>query len=147
MTNATSTSPQVGLRHGAEFVVEDRHTVPRVAADWPGFADMPPVLATAIMIGFIEQTCIEGLRPYLTEAQPTVGTHVDISHVAPTPVGLTVRADVELVHIEGRTLTFRVRCHDDKDLIGEGIHKRAIIDIARFGDRLDAKRRLSLEKE
>jgi fluoroacetyl-CoA thioesterase len=54
------------------------HTVPEVDDSWPGFKDMPPVFATAMMIGFIEQTCIEALRPYLTAEQRTVGTHVDV---------------------------------------------------------------------
>ena len=65
---------------------------------------MPPVLATAIMIGFIEQTCIQALRPYLAPGQHSVGTLINISHSAPTSVGMTVKANVELEAIKGRKL-------------------------------------------
>jgi fluoroacetyl-CoA thioesterase len=114
------------------MVVAAKHTVPEVERDWIGFVDMPPVLATAMMIGFIEQTCIQALRPYLSVDQRTVGTHVDVSHVAATPVGMQVRANVELIEVEGRSLVFRVACFDQGGLIGEGLHRRAIIDATRF---------------
>ncbi|MFE8596468.1 thioesterase family protein [Archangium violaceum] len=127
---------ETGLRHSERLLVEDRHTVPRIVADWSGFADMPPVLATAMLIGFIEHTCVLGLRGLLTPEQRTVGTHVDISHVAPTPVGRTVTAAVELVRIDGNALLFNVTCHDDSGLVSEGTHRRAIIDMARFCKRL-----------
>jgi len=108
-------------------------------ADWPGFADMPAVFATAMMVGFMEQTCIEALRPYLEEGQRTVGTHVDMSHVAATPVGMVVEARVELVEVQGKALVFKVACSDEAGPIGEGVHRRAIIDLRRFEERLAAK--------
>ena len=120
------------------MVVAPRHTVPQVC-DWPGFSDMPPVFATAMMVGFMEQTCIQALRPYLAEGLHTVGTHVDMSHVAATPVGMEVEARVELVEVQGKALVFRVACHDAAGLIGEGMHRRAIIDLQRFEQRLAAK--------
>ncbi len=123
---------RIGMRHCERMVVEDRHTVPKIAGDWPGFADMPPVLATAIMIGFIEQTCIQALRPYLMPGQHSVGTLVKISHSAPTPVGLTVRATVELEAIKGLKLRFKVLCEDETGPIGNGTHERVIIDVERF---------------
>lgn len=129
----------VGLRHQERFVVAPIHTVPEIDESWPGFRDMPPVLATAIMIAFIEQTCVEGLRPFLQSAQRTVGTHVDVSHVAATPVGMTVTAEVELVGIEGKLLMFKVTCRDDAGVIGEGRHQRAIIDVDRFMKKLGEK--------
>lgn len=128
-----------GLRHQEQMTVASRHTVPQVEPNWPGFRDMPPVLATAMMIGFIEQTCVEALRPYLATTQRTVGTHVDIGHVAATPPGLVVTATVELVEIDERALLFRVACHDPFGLIGEGVHRRAIIDLERFMQRLADK--------
>ena len=66
MVTTSETGPQVGLRHSEAMLVEPKHTVPQVAPDWPGFADMPPAFATAMMIGFIEQACIQGLRPHLS---------------------------------------------------------------------------------
>jgi len=131
--------PQLGLRHRETMTVEARHTVPAIESQWPGFVDMPPVFATAMMIGFVEQTCVQSLRPHLAAYQRTVGTHVDVSHVAATPVGMSVTATVELVAVEGRNLVFRVRCDDDAGLIGEGSHRRAIIDADRFMARLAAK--------
>lgn len=127
-----------GLCHVARMTVAAHHTVPRMA-DWPGFADMPAVFATAMMVGFMEQTCIEALRPYLDDGQRTVGTHVDISHVAATPVGMVVQARVELVEVHGKALAFKVTCSDAAGLIGEGMHRRAIIDLRRFEERLAAK--------
>ncbi|WP_024537952.1 thioesterase family protein [Comamonas badia] len=129
---------QPGLRHTERMVVTPAHTVPQVGG-WPGFADMPPVFATAMMIGFMEQTCIQALRPYLAPGQHTVGTQVDMNHVAATPVGMAVQAEVELVAVEGQSLTFKVTCSDDAGLIGEGTHRRAIIDPRRFEERLAAK--------
>jgi len=128
-----------GLVHEESMLVRARHTVPDVERDWPGFVDMPPVLATAMMIGFIEQTCIQALRPFLSEHQRTVGTHVDVSHVAATPVGMRVTAKVELIDVQGRSLVFRVACFDEGGLIGEGNHQRAIIDLARFTQKVAEK--------
>ncbi|NKI98232.1 thioesterase family protein [Novosphingobium sp. SG707] len=129
-----------GLIHQESMVVAERHTVPHVTPDWAGFADMPPVLATAMMVGFIENTCILALRPHLAPGQCSVGTHVDISHVAATLAGATITARVELIAVEGRRLEFRVACHDDFGLIGEGRHRRAIIDTQRFMERLEQNR-------
>lgn len=134
-----NTALAAGLTHQQTLTVAERHTVPLVAPDWPGFADMPPVFATAMMIGFIEQTCIEALRPFLSAAQRTVGTHVDVSHSAATPVGMQVTASVELLEVEGRSLLFKVECRDEAGLIGEGLHRRAIIDLERFTQRLAHK--------
>lgn len=135
----TIVSLQPGVRFEASQVVSAHQLVPNVAPDWPGFVGMPPVFATAMMIGFIEQTCIQALAPYPDAGQATVGTHVDVSHVAATPQGMRVSAQVELVAIEGRTLLFKVRCEDEGGLIGEGLHRRAIIDSARFLQKLATK--------
>lgn len=139
MTSQQTPALTVGLRHSEQFTVESRHTVPEVDTVWPGFQDMPPVLATAMMVAFIEQTCIQGLRPFLAQGQHTVGIHVDVGHVAATPVGMKVIAEVELVKIDGKALLFKVSCRDEAGLIGEGMHRRAIIDIARFMQRLQEK--------
>jgi len=129
----------VGLRHCERLTVAPNHTVPQVDPTWPGFKDMPPVLATAMMIAFVEQTCITALRPFLSTQQRTVGTRVDITHVAPTPIGFEVTADIELVGINGKALSFKVCCRDEGGLIGAGTHERAIIDIGRFTQRLQEK--------
>src|SRR5262245_20000128 len=127
-----------GIRHTQTLRVDQSLTVPAVSPAFP-FDDMPPVFATAFMVGFIEWACIDALRPYLDAKERTVCTHVDVSHVAATPVGLTVTAEVELVSVEGRKLRFKVACRDDKGPIGDGFHERAVIDLARFMERVAAK--------
>lgn len=131
----------VGLKHSLSLKVDDRLTVPAVAQAFTGFADMPPVFATAFLVGFVEWTCIEALKPLLQPGQKTVGTHVDLSHAAATPVGMTVTAEVELVAIEGQKLRFLARCRDDIDIICEGSHERYIIDQDRFMARLASKQK------
>lgn len=132
-------SPRIGLTHRSEILVEPALTVPHLATAFGAMTDMPPVFATAYMIGFIEATCIEALAPYLEPGEATVGTDVNVSHVAATPVGLTVTAEVTLEAIDGRKLRFRARCHDGQDVVGEGVHERIVIDRDRFLARTTAK--------
>ena len=122
----------LGTRHRLQLRVDDRLTVPALSNAFTGFEDMPPVFATAFMVGFIEWTCIELLRSTLQPEFKTVGTHVDVSHVAATPIGMVVTADVELISVAGRKLRFHVRCSDDAELIGEGTHERAIVDCVKL---------------
>jgi len=132
-------APQVGLQHSETMTVEEKHVVPALAASWPDLASMPPAFATAMMIAFMEYTCIQGLKPYLTDAQRTLGIHVDVSHLAATPIGMKVTATVELIETDGRILTFKVRCEDEAGPIGEGTHRRAIVDGDRFVAKLNQK--------
>lgn len=127
-----------GLAHRKTIRVDERLTVPAMADVFSGLADAPPVFATAFMIALVEVTCVEAVRPYLGQGRHTVGTHVDVSHAAATPVGMMVTAEAELV--EGRhRLRFRVACRDERGPIGEGFHERAIIDTARFTARASRK--------
>lgn len=130
----------VGTRHRLQLRVDERLTVPALSSAFAGFTEMPPVFATAFMVGFIEWACIELLRSSLLPDFKSVGTHVDVSHIAATPIGMTVTADVELISVEGRNLRFYVRCSDEVGLIGEGIHRRAIVDSAKFLKRVLAKK-------
>jgi fluoroacetyl-CoA thioesterase len=129
-----------GTTHMQTLKVDESLVVPAVSEHFTGFADMPPVFATAFMVGFIEWACIEAIRPHLEPGEHTVGTHVNVSHMAATPVGMNVTAFVELIAAEGRKLTFRVTCRDDKDIIGEGTHERAVINPEKFMARVNAKR-------
>lgn len=128
-----------GLKHTSSIAIDEQLTVPRVSAALSAFADMPPVFATAYMVGFIEATCIEALAPFLDAGEATVGTHVDVSHVAATPVGMRVTADVELIEADARKLRFKVICRDDADVICEGFHERSVINRDRFMTRVEAK--------
>src|SRR5262245_55039833 len=104
----TSSALRPGLRHTLTLRVDASLTVPKVSRHYTGFSDMPPVFATAFMVGFIEWACVEALRPHLAADQGTVGTHVNVSHAAATPIGMNVTAEVELTAVEGRKLTFKV---------------------------------------
>lgn len=129
-----------GLRHTQTITVNEALTVPAVSAAFTGFANMPAVFATAFMVGLVEWASIEALRPYLATHQRTVGTHVDMSHTAATPVGMQVTAEVELIAVEGRRLRFRVECRDEAEVIGGGFHERAIVDSGKFLERVRRKR-------
>ena len=121
-----------GISHTLSLQVNDKLLVTAFTPHFSGFADLPPVFATAFLVGFMEWACIEALKPYLLDGQNTVGTHVYLSHVAPTPLGMKVTAQVELVEVKGRTLRFRVDCYDECGLIGSGFHERTVIDPRRF---------------
>ena len=130
---------QVGIRNSVQLTVDVRLTVPALAEAFTGFRDMPPVFATAFMVAFIEWAAIEALRDRLPPGQKTVGTHIDVSHISATPIGMTVTAEAELVAVNGRTLRFLVRCRDEAGLIGEGFHERTIVGEAKFMKRMVAK--------
>jgi fluoroacetyl-CoA thioesterase len=129
----------VGLIKSLQLRVDERLTVPALPAAFARFSDMPPVFATAFMVAFIESVCIEAIADHLDPGQKTVGTHIDVSHVSATPIGMLVQAEVEVVAVTGRTLRFRVRCSDAGGLIGEGFHERAIVDMAKFMVRVAEK--------
>ena len=95
------------------------------------------VYATPAMIALMEKTAAESIQPYLPEGYTSVGTEVNITHVAPTPVGMTVYALSEVTDESenGKIVTFRVQAYDDAGLIGEGTHKRAIVHRARFEEK------------
>jgi fluoroacetyl-CoA thioesterase len=101
---------------------------------------MPPAFAAAFLVGFVEWTCIEALRPYLSAEQRAVGVHVNLSRSAATPIGLRATAAVEPIEIEGRKLRFKVGCRDEAEVVCEGTHDRFVIDQPRFMARLDRKR-------
>jgi fluoroacetyl-CoA thioesterase len=114
------------------------------AAVLTGVSDMPPVLATAFMVVLVESTCIKALRPYLLEGEDTVGTLIDVSHIAATPIGLSVTVEVRLLAVVGRKLRFRITCHDEYEAIGEGCHERVVVDAASFAAKAAQKGRARL---
>lgn len=128
-----------GLRHTQTLVVGEALSVPAQARLFDPAAEMPPVFATAQMIAFVEWTCVHALAPYLGPHQRTVGTRVEMTHSAATPIGMKVTAAVELVEIDRRRLRFRVECHDEREAIGVGFHERTVIDYDRFMVRLAGK--------
>jgi fluoroacetyl-CoA thioesterase len=129
-----------GLRHSVTITVAEALAVPAQAQLFDPLTEMPPVFATAQMIAFVEWTCVAALAPYLSPDQRTVGTRVDMTHVAATPIGMNVTADIELLEIDGRRLRFKAHCRDEIEPIGEGFHERTVIDYARFMQRLAGMR-------
>ena len=98
--------------------------------------DAPSMYSTPSMISLIEATCVRLMSRYVDPGEQSVGFHVDMRHLAPTPVGKQVTAKVALREVNGRRYTFDVECwNEDGVKIGEGIHERALIDIARFAGR------------
>ena len=131
---------QPGLTHQFKFTVPPTKTVPHLYPEAESFQQMPQVLATGYMVGLMEWACIEAIRPHLDwPREQSLGTHVNFSHLAATPPGLTVTVDVRLDRIDGRKLFFSVTAHDGVDRITEGTHERVIIDAERFNAKLAAK--------
>lgn len=131
---------QAGLTYRHQFKIPETKTVPFLYPESDLFREMPVVLATGFMVGLLEWACIELLRPHLDwPTEQSLGTHVDFSHIAATPPGLTVTVDVKLDSVDGRKLRFSVVAHDGVDTISEGHHERVIIDAQRFRTKLTAK--------
>jgi fluoroacetyl-CoA thioesterase len=131
---------QPGLKHSATITIGEALSVPASGRLLGETADMPPVFATANMIAFVEWTCVAALSPYLAPGQRTVGTRVEMTHTAATPIGMHVTAEIELVETDGRRLRFKAICRDEAEPIGEGFHERMVADHARFMQRLARKR-------
>jgi fluoroacetyl-CoA thioesterase len=129
-----------GLAHSFRFRIPETKTVPHLYPESGMFREMPAVLATGYMVGLLEWACIEAIRPHLDwPAEQTLGTHVNFSHEAATPPGMTVTVEVRLTAVEGRKLTFAVEAHDGMDRISTGTHERFVIDAARFNAKVAAK--------
>ncbi|MGH6612140.1 MAG: thioesterase family protein [Burkholderiaceae bacterium] len=136
-------SPELkpGLQFEFDYTVPDSKTVPKLYPEWTEFQDMPEVFATGFLVGLMEGVCQLAIKPYLDwPREQSVGTHVNFSHLAATPPGLTIRVHCEVVSVNGRKVEFRASAHDGHDLISEGTHQRMIIDAAKFNQRLSAKR-------
>lgn len=130
---------KIGLEYALSMPVRAQHTVPALLPESARFADMPPVFATGYLVGFVEWACMEALSEYLTEEQRTVGTHINISHCAATPVGYIVTARVKLTAMTGRRFIFNVSVHDGDVRIAEGTHERTLINFVRFMDKMNTK--------
>ena len=97
------------------------------------------VYATPCMVALMEGAACEAISSALPEGQTSVGTELNIKHVSATPVGLEVRAEAEVTAVEGKVITFEVKAYDEAGLIGEGTHKRAVINAQRFLERTYSK--------
>ena len=130
-----------GITHQLRYTVPATKTVPKLYPEFAEFQDMPEVFATGFMVGLIEGACLLAIKPFLDwPREQSVGTHVNFSHLAATPPGMTVTVDCEVIAVDGRKVKFSTRAHDGLDLISEGTHERMIIDAGKFNERLDGKK-------
>jgi fluoroacetyl-CoA thioesterase len=132
-----------GLKHTLTYTVPVDKTVPYTYREAAELQAMPEVFATGFMIILMEWTCTQLMASHLDAGEGSLGTHVDVSHLAATPPGMTVTAEAELASVNGRKLEFKVRAHDGVDLIGEGRHQRAVVTWDKFKARVADKGRLA----
>ncbi|HZS64744.1 MAG TPA: thioesterase family protein [Xanthobacteraceae bacterium] len=135
---------QPGLKHRFTYQVPADKTVPHIYREAAEFQTMPEVLATGFLVALMEWTCVQLLAPHLDAGEGSLGIHVDISHVAATPPGLSVTVDAECTAVKGRRASFHVRAHDGVDLIGEGQHERAIVAWDRFNAKVAEKAKAAM---
>ena len=127
------TEIKVGMNASTEILVGTRDTAHHVGSG------KIKVLATPVMIMLIEEAALSAVEEYLTPGLQTVGTQLNVSHIAATPVGMRVVAHAEVVEVVGRKLVFNVWVDDESERIGEGTHERVIVDLERFDKRIDLK--------
>ncbi len=124
---------RTGLSGTAELLVGEEHTAPRIGSG------KVHVLATPVMINLFEAAALAAIEHLLPPGYQSLGTHLDVRHIAATPVGMRVRATAEVTNVEGRTITFKVSASDQTELIGEGIHERVVVNVAKFDQRVQRK--------
>ena len=122
-----------GMTGTATMLVGTNDTAPRVGSG------KIAVLATPVMINLIEEAALAAIEDALPEGLQSLGTHLDVSHIAATPVGMKVTARAEVISVDGRTVLFDVRAEDEKDLIGQGRHARVVVSAEKFKLRVNAK--------
>ncbi|MCQ2180323.1 MAG: thioesterase family protein [Bacteroidales bacterium] len=124
---------EIGIRGRQETTVTSANVATNVGSG------KVKVFATPMMISLVEKAACLSIEPFLEEGQSSVGTHIDISHCAATPMGMQVWAETEVIGIDRRRITFSVKAYDERGLIGEGTHERFIIDIEKFLSKAESK--------
>lgn len=122
-----------GATGTATLLVADEHTAPRVGSG------AIHVLATPVMINLFEAAALDACESMLPAGYQSLGTQLDVSHIAATPVGMRVIATATVIKTEGRNIHFAVSAHDERDLIGEGSHERVVVNVERFEKRVQEK--------
>jgi predicted thioesterase len=125
---------KVGVTGQRRFLVEPAHAI--------DFADggMPAILCTPWLVWYLEHAARDAVLPFLDEGESTVGSHVDVDHLAATPVGQAVTCLARVVHLEGRQVSFRLEARDEAEVIARGFHRLRVIQVERFVRRVEAKR-------
>jgi len=122
-----------GLQGTVELVVAEEHTAPSIGSG------KVRVLATPVMINLFEAAALKAIEHLLQPGYQSLGTHLDVHHVAATPVGMRVRAVAEVTKVNGRTVTFKLSASDQTDQIGHGTHQRVVVNVAKFDARVQKK--------
>jgi fluoroacetyl-CoA thioesterase len=122
-----------GLSGSAELLVGDEHTAPSIGSG------KVRVLATPVMINLFEAAALAAVEHLLPEGYQSLGTRLDVRHIAATPVGMRVRASAVVESVSGKTILFRVEARDEKDLIGDGMHERVVVNVSKFDERVQRK--------
>src|SRR5574341_1655803 len=123
-----------GLSGTVELVVGEEHTAPRIGSG------RVHVLATPVMINLIEAAALAAIEHLLPPGYQSLGTRLDVRHIAATPVGMRVSATARVVRVDGRTVLFEVSARDEKELIGDGTHERVVVNVAKFDQRIERKK-------
>ena len=130
---------KAGLTHRFVYRVPENKTVPFLFPEVADFQSMPKVFATGFMVGLFEWTCMQLMAPHLDPGEGSLGVHIDVSHEAATPPGLTITVDTECTAVHGNRISFDVSAHDGIDLIGRGQHQRFVVPWDKFNARVADK--------
>lgn len=122
-----------GFSGSAELLVSEEHTAPRIGSG------KVRVLATPVMINLIEAAALDAIENFLPPGYQSLGTRLEVRHVAATPVGMRVRATAVVEKVFERTVYFQVEAHDEKEPIGGGVHERVVVNVAKFDARVQRK--------
>jgi fluoroacetyl-CoA thioesterase len=123
-----------GINGSTELVVGEEHTAPRVGSG------MVHVLATPVMINMFEAAALAALEHLLPSGYQSLGTVLDVRHIAATPVGMRVRASATVERVEGRTVFLLLEARDERELIGDGKHQRVVVNVEKFAQRVARKK-------
>lgn len=136
----TNLAISVGASGESRLLVGDEHTASRVGSGRIG------VLATPVMINVIEAAALACCEHLLPDGHQSLGTQLNISHIAATPVGMLIVATATVTKVEGRKIGFAIAVCDERDLIGEGTHERVVVNVDKFDLRVQDKIRFLKDK-
>jgi predicted thioesterase len=122
-----------GLRGEASLTVGEEHTAPRIGSG------AIHVLATPVMINLFEAAALAAVERLLPPGHQSLGTVLNVRHIAATPVGMRVTASATVEKIDGRTIAFKVEARDERELIGDGTHERVVVNVEKFDQRVQRK--------
>jgi predicted thioesterase len=140
--------PGITMKQALRTGLTGEHVVTVGPDNRISFADgrMPSVLATPWLVAHLEQAARDAIAPCLEEHERSVGTFIELEHLAPAPEGFTVHCRARVIHVDGPVVTFQVEAHDRLESIARGVHRRRIIDVERFVRRVERKRAESRDR-